>query len=214
VTNLVWPQSGSLECEANTPVIYGNCAYSTDYREDLRCVDVSNGALKWNKSGFHWDGAVLSAGDQLIILTGGLTPDVVIAQASSDGYQELYRLTNAVPYSGNVHACTVSYPTLCNGKLYVHYPDGTLVCYQVGSSSNVTPPVISISPMSNQVGKIEFSWPSASGALYAVYRTTNLMLGWPAQPLTNNISGNGATMFFSESVGALPKAYYRLKAGN
>jgi len=85
---------------------------------------------------------------------------------------------------------------------------------QAGGSGNTPPPVITISPMSNQVGKIQFSWPSASGSLYAVYKTTNLLMGWPAQPLTNNITGNGATMFFSESVGALKEAYYRLKAGN
>jgi hypothetical protein len=59
---------------------------------------------------------------------------------------------------------------------------------------------------------IEFSWQSAVGAEYSVFRSTNLLAGWPAQPLTNNISGDGTMKFFMEPVGTLPEAFYRLKA--
>jgi hypothetical protein len=73
-------------------------------------------------------------------------------------------------------------------------------------------PRLSIAPESDQAGRIELSWPGVTGVEYGVYKTTNLLAGWPAQPLTNNISGNGATMSFSEPIGALSAAYYRLKA--
>jgi hypothetical protein len=81
-----------------------------------------------------------------------------------------------------------------------------------GGSSNVPPPVISIVPQPGQSGLIELAWQSAAGATYAVYKTTNLLAGWPAQPLTNNISGDGATKLFSEPVGTSPAAFYRLTA--
>jgi hypothetical protein len=82
---------------------------------------------------------------------------------------------------------------------------------QVGGGS-VPAPVMSIAPKTNQAGTIELSWPSVSGAIYAVYKTTNLLVGWPAQPVTNNISGSGTTILFWEPMGTLPAAYYRLKA--
>jgi hypothetical protein len=81
-----------------------------------------------------------------------------------------------------------------------------------GSTSNVPPPVITLGPISSQPGMIEFSWQSAVGAEYSVFRSTNLLAGWPAQPLTNNISGDGTMKLFSEAVGPLHAAYYRLKA--
>jgi hypothetical protein len=81
-----------------------------------------------------------------------------------------------------------------------------------GSTSNVPPPVITLGPISSQPGMIEFSWQSAVGAEYSVFRSTNLLAGWPAQPLTNNISGDGTMKFFMEPVGTLPEAFYRLKA--
>jgi hypothetical protein len=76
----------------------------------------------------------------------------------------------------------------------------------------VTPPVMGIAHQSGLAGRIELSWLSASNAEYAVYKTTNLLIGWPALPLTNNISGDGSAKFFSEPLGTLPAAYYRLKA--
>jgi PKD repeat protein len=79
------------------------------------------------------------------------------------------------------------------------------------STNQVTPPVISIAPQSNQPGIIELSWSSSTGAVYAVYKTTNLLMGWPAQAFTN-ISGDGALKVFSEQIGAAQAAFYRIKA--
>jgi hypothetical protein len=87
-----------------------------------------------------------------------------------------------------------------------------IVTVMMGGSSNVPPPVITTGSASSQSGMIQFSWQSVAGASYAVYRTTNLLAGWPAQPLTNNISGDGTMKLFSEAVGPLHAAYYRLKA--
>jgi hypothetical protein len=83
--------------------------------------------------------------------------------------------------------------------------------WTTGSSSGKEPPTITIGPRTNQTGTIQLSWPSESGTTYAVYRTTNLLAGWPSQPVTN-ISGDGATKVFSEPIGANNYAYYRLKA--
>jgi uncharacterized protein YodC (DUF2158 family) len=80
-----------------------------------------------------------------------------------------------------------------------------------GSVSNVAPPLIMIGPKSSQPGMIELSWSSAAGANYEVYKTTNLLVSWPTQALTN-IVGDGAAKVFSEQWGTLKTAYYRLKA--
>jgi xyloglucan-specific exo-beta-1,4-glucanase len=82
----------------------------------------------------------------------------------------------------------------------------------VGIFTPAGSPVVSIRPKPDQPGTIELSWPGASGVQYSVYKTTNLFAAWPAQPLTNSTSSNGATMFFREPVGILPTAFYRLKA--
>jgi outer membrane protein assembly factor BamB len=72
-------------------------------------------------------------------------------------------------------------------------------------------PRISICPKANQIGVIELSWPSDNGTTYAVYRTTNLLSGWPAQPYTNFV-GDGSTKTFSDPMATQISAYYRIKA--
>jgi hypothetical protein len=72
-------------------------------------------------------------------------------------------------------------------------------------------PVITIAPKTNQAGMLQLSWPSDVGTTYAVYKCTNLLAGWPAQPYTN-FTGDGSTKSFSEAMGSQNFAYYRIKA--
>jgi hypothetical protein len=76
---------------------------------------------------------------------------------------------------------------------------------------NIQPPAIEIGHQPSQPGILQLSWSSAAGAHYAVYKTTNLMMGWPDQPLTT-ISGDGTMKSFCETSGLSRTAYYRLKA--
>jgi parallel beta-helix repeat protein len=90
----------------------------------------------------------------------------------------------------------------------------TLQAATLSGGGIVTPPAISIAHKSGQAGMIELSWLSVAGTAYAVYKTTNLLAGWPAQPFTNNISGDGTTNVFSETIGGDHAAYYRVKAAS
>jgi len=74
-----------------------------------------------------------------------------------------------------------------------------------------TAPTIFIAPKSGQPGVIDLSWTSSAGANYSVYRTTNMLVGWPAQPLTN-FAGDGAIRVFSQTIGIEACSFYRLKA--
>ena len=80
------------------------------------------------------------------------------------------------------------------------------------STNQPPPPVISIGLKSAQPGMVELSWPSVNGVTYSIYWTTNLLTGWPIQPFTNNISGDGTTKVFSEPIGSDPSCFYRITA--
>jgi hypothetical protein len=97
-------------------------------------------------------------------------------------------------------------------RVYDHaLTSSEIATVMAGGSGGVQPPVVVIAPKPAQPGMIQLSWQTAPGTTYAVYKTTNLLAGWPAQPLTN-IVGDGAAKVFSEQVGPLRAAYYRLKA--
>jgi hypothetical protein len=73
----------------------------------------------------------------------------------------------------------------------------------------ITPPRISsVNPAGNAPG---LSWSSDSGVTYAVYKSTNLLAGWPAQPMTN-IAGDGTAKSFVDSTPGQRGAYYRITA--
>ena len=72
-------------------------------------------------------------------------------------------------------------------------------------------PQIRIAPKTGQANMIELSWPADIGTTYQVYKSTNLLSGWPAQPVTN-IVGDGTTKLFSDTLGSQKMAYYRLKS--
>ncbi|MDD5708280.1 MAG: DUF2341 domain-containing protein, partial [Kiritimatiellae bacterium] len=131
-----WGNS-ALCTKENTGAIYSNCVYGItdglDGGGSLRCLDLSNGSVKWSQSGFGIESAVLSAGDQLVIMTGGdlgnigANGNLVVVQATSTAYTELYRA------NGILSGYTWTQPMVCNGKLYLRGLNGTMICYEVGT---------------------------------------------------------------------------------
>jgi hypothetical protein len=72
-------------------------------------------------------------------------------------------------------------------------------------------PVIWIGSSTTETGVVSMSWATEYGVMYSVYKTTNLLVAWPAQPLTN-IIGNGATRVLNDSHSTEPSAFYHTKA--
>ncbi|SPE61422.1 Pyrrolo-quinoline quinone [Verrucomicrobia bacterium] len=112
----IWRVKGNepLASLWSTPVqkdgcLYGMISFKKFGRGPLKCVDLSDGKVKWEQAGFG-AGQVLLAGNCLVALSD--TGEVVIAEASPDHYQELGRF-KAV--SGK---CWSS-PGLNQGRLYV-----------------------------------------------------------------------------------------------
>jgi len=98
----------------STPVckdgyLYGMISFKKFGRGPLKCVDLKTGEVKWEQPGFG-AGNVILAGEQLIALADD--GEVVVIEASPQGYQELAR-TKAV-----TGKCWSS-PALSDGHLYV-----------------------------------------------------------------------------------------------
>jgi hypothetical protein len=184
----------------------------------LSCMDAATGTKVWSSadSGATYDGqaGLTLANDQLLVVNDHWTNnysldvgDLVVVPATPAGYSEAYRANGVINPANS--DCWVA-PTLSNGRIYFRTQGGTLVCLSVGGG-NIQPPAIEIGHQPSQPGILQLSWSSAAGAHYAVYKTTNLMMGWPDQPLTT-ISGDGTMKSFCETSGLSRTAYYRLKA--
>jgi hypothetical protein len=74
----------------------------------VKCVDLANGAVKWEQPGFG-PGQVILAGDQLVTLSDA--GELVLIDAKPDGYKELAR---ADVLAGKCW----STPILANGRIY------------------------------------------------------------------------------------------------
>lgn len=118
----------------HTPVIQEGYLYGVDECQDdkgnLRCLDLSNGTVKWSEritTAFgpgpaRW-GPLMVADGKLIILLGN--GELVIAEASPGGYRELARAKVLHGRRGGV------VPVLANGRIYCRNYDGNLVCLDV-----------------------------------------------------------------------------------
>lgn len=107
-----------------TAVLRGQHLYGVDSggykkgQQELRCVDVKNGELKWALPGFGQD-SLIAAGDRLIVLTE--KGELVIARANPEQGEILNR---AQILGGK---CWTQ-PTLAGGLLYCRNAKGQLVC--------------------------------------------------------------------------------------
>jgi hypothetical protein len=162
LSSVVWQTNSA--CGDNCSVFYNGYIYgpscatydSTNFTFDLgggiQCVNFATGSTQWsaNRAEFGEYSSVIRAGNQLVIMaagdsTSGSNGNLVVANAVSTGYQEVYR-TNGI-LTGD----TWITPTLSNGKLYVRNnietlnSPSTLICYDVSASvvsgTNNLPPL-------------------------------------------------------------------------
>jgi hypothetical protein len=127
---------GLGNCE-NCSVLYNGYVYGIcDKNLGIWCVDITNDQVKWTSGSLSLgtESSVILANDELVVLTGfqeqglGLkSGDLLVVPATPTGYS-VTRQTNVL--SGTTWIA----PTLSNGRLYVRNAEGTLICYQVGSS--------------------------------------------------------------------------------
>jgi hypothetical protein len=166
----------------------------------------TNGGTTWTYDTSFTTVNVVDALDGRICLFGQRTNDTwnKIYYSTNNGaaWDEITRPGHRFPNVRNL-ACDPYRP----GTVWISTDQRSVGIFTPGG-----PPMISIAPKSNEAGNIELAWQSVLGFDYAVYRTTNLLAGWPAQPLTNNISGDGTMKSVGDPTGTFPAAYYRLKA--
>lgn len=91
---------------------------------ELRCIDLATGSLKWAAAGYGC-GAVLAAGDRLIVLSE--KGELVVGPASPKGFEPTDRLQ--VFTGRRVRCWTV--PVLSNGRIYCRNARGDLACVDV-----------------------------------------------------------------------------------
>ncbi|MHB8952231.1 MAG: outer membrane protein assembly factor BamB family protein [Pirellulaceae bacterium] len=91
----------------------------------LHCTNFDDGRLLWKEESREW------TKDQNLVVADGLifaltkTDDMVLAEASRDGYRELGRVAVKMELD------MPQQPTIANGRLYLRGKN-TVVCYQVG----------------------------------------------------------------------------------
>jgi hypothetical protein len=184
LANRAW-HNNNLCTKENAAALYKGYAYGSSEPgsgSGLTCLNLANGNAMWQQSGFGPESATLSAGDQLIVMTGDNSVQagngsLVVAQATSTAYTELHRLT------GILSDYTWTVPTLCNGNLYVRSRDGTLICYSVGAA-----------PVQGCSTKITFSG----------YSKSETLTNFPALVcLSTNIAGFDYAQFSSQGGGDL-----------
>jgi hypothetical protein len=109
----VWKGDDSLSSHYNTPVVKDGYLYGIDGRQEqgarLRCVELKNGTVKWDKERFGCASLILA--DRLLV---ALTEhgELVLIDASPDGYKEKGRaaVLNARPCRAEI--------ALADGRLY------------------------------------------------------------------------------------------------
>ena len=113
-----------IETKMNSAVVYQGYVYCVSERAggQLMCCDLKDGAVVWSESSFARYGTLMIANGRLVVLDeqGAL----VIAKATSDGYQELAR---AKVLSGRCWCM----PVLANGHIYAKTNGGALVSLDV-----------------------------------------------------------------------------------
>ena len=121
----------------------------------LKCLDMRTGAVKWSQAGFG-KGGLLIVGDYLMVLTEKC--DLVLAQANPNAYVEVGRFTALPPYSSSNNKCW-SVPAIADGKVYVRSTS-------FGAAYDFSPP--GSSPL-----MLDPPWPSPGNQFELIVRTVN-----------------------------------------
>lgn len=101
--------------------IYGFSGRPNKNRGSLRCMDLSDGSVLWEKNGLG-TGSLISAGGKLIILSE--KGELIIANPNPKAYSELQRIKIL---NGE---CWTS-PAFANGKVFARCSEGQIVCYDI-----------------------------------------------------------------------------------
>ena len=129
--NPLWEQEG-LSSHWHTSVLLKGFLYGPDGNNSegagrsptsLRCVDWKTGQIKWSEPKLAFNG-LISVGGKLLVLTE--TGDLVLAEASPDGYKEL-GLAHVI--EGRVFTA----PVFAEGKLYARNTKGDVVAVDLRS---------------------------------------------------------------------------------
>jgi outer membrane protein assembly factor BamB len=136
----------TMYSKENCSVLYNGFVYGPS-EGGFCCVEFNTGTLVWNADTFGTESAVMMANDQLVIMNGangGGNGDLVIVQAVTNGYTEVFR-SNSIFSAGY----TWTAPTLANGRLYIRNNDvssgkSTLICYDVRGDIAVDKPDLSV----------------------------------------------------------------------
>lgn len=111
-------QNKNMQAHFSSPIFYGNCFYGTTDPGDLICMNPRDGSVIWRRGGFEKGGIVIV--DGVIIAVSGGNGDVVMVQATYEGYHELGRIR---PLGGQSWTA----PIIADGKLILRNTK-TLVC--------------------------------------------------------------------------------------
>jgi len=122
--SVVWEKK-DMRNHYNSCVLLDGHLYGFDEKGDLRCLDWSNGAVKWSESSLKkkdQQGSLMAADGKLIAL--GPNGELVIAEATPAGFKPISR---AQVLDGKCWTM----PVLANGRLYCRNAAGDLVCLDV-----------------------------------------------------------------------------------
>ena len=125
--SVLWKTTALRAYHVGNPVVRNGCA-RTEYSfgdakvSSLKCVDLENGSTIWAQKRMGWAQVILADGKLLVQREAG---ELVVAEASPDGYTELGR---AKVIEGPCWAV----PALAGGNVYCRSNDGEVVCVRVG----------------------------------------------------------------------------------
>ncbi len=111
-------ENKELQAHFSSPVVYNGYIYGVGNPGFLVCLDPATGAALWKQPGFEKGG--LCAVDGVLLVMTGNSGDVVMVNATRDGYEELGRIT---PLGGQSWTA----PIIAGGKLLVRNQQA-LVC--------------------------------------------------------------------------------------
>lgn len=103
-------------------VLVDDHLYLVDSGGILKCINWETGEVVWNERGFDDRGTLIAVGDKLLVQTGA-AGELVLADASSEGYHELQRLR---VFEGDAHTFTP--PVFANDRVYCRSYNGEVVC--------------------------------------------------------------------------------------
>jgi outer membrane protein assembly factor BamB len=123
----VW-ENKNMKNHANNCVLWKGFLYGFDGQVDqgpLSCIEYKTGAKKWSTKDVKAGALMIADGK---IIAQHAKGDLVVAEASPDGYKELGRIKI---FPGDSETCWTQ-PVLANGRIYCrsHHP-GELVCLDV-----------------------------------------------------------------------------------